>query len=57
MEALPWPAPDTPGPIAAIPPVAGGYLAPRAELAGVRAGPGAAIIARRGRPVTARPGA
>ncbi len=27
MEALPWPAPDTPGPIAAIPPVPGGYLA------------------------------
>jgi hypothetical protein len=27
MEALPWPAPDTPGPIVAIPPVPGGYLA------------------------------
>lgn len=27
MEALPWPAPDTPGPIMAIPPVPGGYLA------------------------------
>ena len=27
MEALPWPAQDTPGPIAAIPPVPGGYLA------------------------------
>jgi hypothetical protein len=27
MEALPWPAPDTPGPIWAIPPGQGGYLA------------------------------
>jgi hypothetical protein len=27
MEALPWPAPGTPGPISAIPAVAGGYLA------------------------------
>jgi hypothetical protein len=27
MEALPWPAPDTPGPIVAIPPASGGYLA------------------------------
>ena len=27
MEALPWAAPGTPGPIVAIPPVAGGYLA------------------------------
>ena len=27
MEALPWPAPGTPGPIVAIPPVSGGYLA------------------------------
>jgi hypothetical protein len=27
MEALPWPAQDTPGPISAIPPVQGGYLA------------------------------
>jgi hypothetical protein len=27
MEALPWPAPDTPGPISAIPPRSGGYLA------------------------------
>ena len=27
MEALPWPAPDTAGPISAIPPVTGGYLA------------------------------
>jgi len=29
MEALPWPAPDTPGPIVAIPPIPdrGGYLA------------------------------
>jgi hypothetical protein len=27
MEALPWPAPDTPGPIVAIPPAPGGYLA------------------------------
>jgi len=27
MEALPWPAPDTPGPILAIPHGAGGYLA------------------------------
>jgi len=27
MEALPWPAPDTPGPILAIPPARGGYLA------------------------------
>ena len=27
MEALPWPAPGTPGPITAIPPVEGGYLA------------------------------
>jgi hypothetical protein len=27
MEALPWPAQDTPGPILAIPPVPGGYLA------------------------------
>ena len=27
MEALPWPARDTPGPIVAIPPAHGGYLA------------------------------
>jgi len=27
MEALPWPAQDTPGPISAIPPASGGYLA------------------------------
>ena len=27
MEALPWPAPGTPGSISAIPPVPGGYLA------------------------------
>ena len=27
MEALPWPAPDTPGPISAIPQMPGGYLA------------------------------
>ena len=27
MEALPWPAQDTPGPILAIPPAQGGYLA------------------------------
>ena len=27
MEALPWPAPDTPGPVWAIPPDQGGYLA------------------------------
>jgi len=27
MEALPWPAKDTPGPIRAIPPADGGYLA------------------------------
>jgi hypothetical protein len=27
MEVLPWPAKDTPGPIRAIPPEAGGYLA------------------------------
>ena len=27
MEALPWPAPDAPGPIVAIPPVPGDYLA------------------------------
>jgi len=27
MEALPWPAEDTPGPIRAIPPADGGYLA------------------------------
>jgi hypothetical protein len=27
MEALPWPAKDTPGPILAVPPVPGGYLA------------------------------
>jgi hypothetical protein len=27
MEALPWPAPGMPGPIVAIPPAAGGYLA------------------------------
>ena len=27
MEALPWPAPGTPGPVAAIPPASGGYLA------------------------------
>ena len=27
MEALPWPARDTPGPITAIPPRRGGYLA------------------------------
>ena len=27
MEALPWPAKDTPGPIRAIPPTDGGYLA------------------------------
>jgi len=26
MEALPWPAKDTPGPIRAIPPADGGYL-------------------------------
>ena len=27
MEALPWPGQDTPGPILALPPAAGGYLA------------------------------
>lgn len=27
MEALPWPAQDTPGPILTVPPVPGGYLA------------------------------
>jgi hypothetical protein len=27
MEALPWPADNTPGPIQAIPPIPGGYLA------------------------------